>query len=163
MNKWEVDEHKQWSERWEVDAKKQHDVWHKPHESRTKQSDHVSQLRSRCWFYWERKTGEPGEKPSKDGRCQLQNRYMDGRQAQMLKTCFWIPNRNQTCNLLISSETKITMIYWFDWYICYLCGSHYILVIAVLLQVPTFTTAMYISIITQLKDFFVVILIINIE
>ena len=42
-------------------------MWHKPQESRAKQSDHGSQLRSRCWFYWERKTGEPGEKPSKHG------------------------------------------------------------------------------------------------
>ena len=33
--------------------------------------------------FTERKPGEPGEKPSKHGRCQLQNRYMDGRQAQI--------------------------------------------------------------------------------
>ena len=40
-------------------------------------SDHVAQLiRSiRCWFYGGRKTGEPGEKPSKHGRDQLQQLY----------------------------------------------------------------------------------------
>ena len=33
-------------------------------------TNHGSQLRSRCWFYGGRKTGEPGEKPSKHGRDQ---------------------------------------------------------------------------------------------
>ena len=38
-------------------------------------SDHGSQLRSRCWFYRGGKTGEPGEKPSKHDRDQLQQLY----------------------------------------------------------------------------------------
>ena len=40
--------------------------------SRHTTTNHGSQLRSRCWFYGGRKTGEPGEKPSKRGRDQLQ-------------------------------------------------------------------------------------------
>ena len=39
-------------------------------------SDHGAQLiRSRCSFYGGRKTGKPGEKPSKHGRDQLQQLY----------------------------------------------------------------------------------------
>ena len=38
-------------------------------------TNHGSQLRSSCWFYGGRKTGEPGEKPSKRGRDQLQQLY----------------------------------------------------------------------------------------
>ena len=41
--------------------------------SRHTTTNHGSQLRSRCWFYRGRKTGEPGEKPSKHGRDQLQH------------------------------------------------------------------------------------------
>ena len=43
--------------------------------SRHTTTNHGSQLRSRCWFYVGRKTGEPGEKPSKHGRDQLQQLY----------------------------------------------------------------------------------------
>ena len=39
--------------------------------SRHTTTNHGSQLRSRCWFYGGRKTGGPGEKPSKHGRDQL--------------------------------------------------------------------------------------------
>ena len=46
-----------------------------PFGSRHTITNHGSQLRSRCWSNGGRKTGEPGEKPSKHGGDQLQQLY----------------------------------------------------------------------------------------
>ena len=62
-------------QRTQINVVKSKGILKVPFGSRHTITNHGSQLRSRCWFNGGRKTGEPGEKPSKHGGDQLQQLY----------------------------------------------------------------------------------------
>ena len=80
-------------------------------------TDHHMQLRSTCWFYGGRKTGEPGEKPSKHRRDQLQQLYSQEfrvfeNQHEAIITQVVTPTR---LNLEFSGERQLHSLEAYSW------------------------------------------------